>query len=45
MEYFEIYAAGDAPDELKALATHVATGEYGVAESLCKLLGFSLNEE
>ena len=34
-----------APDELKALATHVATGEYGVAESLCKLLGFSLNEE
>ncbi len=34
-----------APDELKALATYTATGAYGVAEGLCHLLNFSLDEE
>ena len=34
-----------APDTLKALASYVATSEYGVAEGICHLLGFSLDEE
>ena len=38
------YAMAYAPDELKSLATYVATGKYGVAESLAHLLGFSLDE-
>ncbi|MBQ8719251.1 MAG: HAD family phosphatase, partial [Clostridia bacterium] len=39
------YAMSYAPDELKRHATYVATGEYGVAEGLSHLLGFSLDEE
>ncbi|MBQ7337213.1 MAG: HAD family phosphatase [Clostridia bacterium] len=34
-----------APDELSSLATYVASGKYGVAEGLCHLLNFSLDEE